>query len=448
MKDKKLHLLCKDFVENSLKILQSVSNIPVPMEDVLSVKIKENRSGYQTTSKQVPDLYLFLFQFQDRIESSAAFKSFTNYMLENDEIKEFYTNYEITRSIPTTLLVKFLSLKGTTAANFDKECFNNMYESFETYLYSKLVPYRVFVIIPNLEIGTEELILDDDLKIKNLSEKEFAELVSALSFPFAGAPPMFLSPKNLALERIFESRKNAEVVINSPTKEQNEETRILLSNVIIALRLFKKGGIGYDAIFGQNLSDWEGGGFRISSSLYLPHFFGAMYKLRKSEENEFIEFWHFLKSVNHKTLDKNLRRAMNRFNSAYERKDPEDRLIDYVIALTSLFSRKDEAGLGRYRLSLRVALLLGKNTSERKKIQQEVLEIYDKRSDVVHGREIRKFHNFKDLKDLTDNAEEYVRRSIRALLQLDVKFGGRKKAIDSIDYSLFSASIDFDFNFV
>ena len=448
MKDKKLHLFCKEFVENSLSIIKLVSNIPVPMKEVLSVKFKENRSGYETTSKQVPDLYLFVFQMYDKIEGSLAFKSFTNYMLENDEIKQFYTDYEIRKSIPTTFLVKFFSLKGTVVAKFDEECFNKIYESFEKYLYSKSVPYKVFIPIPNLEIETKELALDDNLKIRNLSEKEFGELVNAFSFPFPSAPSIrFLSPESLILERTFEVRKNPKVVVNSPTNEQNAETRNLFNKVVTALRLFKKGGIGYDAVFSRNLSDWDTGGFSIHSSLALPYFSGPRYILNRSEEKKLVRFWHFLKGVNLKTMDKNLRRAINRFDSAYERKDPEDSLIDYAIALTSLFSRGDEAGVGRYRLSIRAALLLGRKTNEREKIRQEVLEIYDKRSDIVHGRDIKKFRNFKDLRDLADSAEEYTRRSIKALLQLDAKFGGRRKAIDSIEKGLLSALIDFDLNF-
>lgn len=109
-----------------------------------------------------------------------------------------------------------------------------------------------------------------------------------------------------------------------------------------------------------------------------------------------------------------------------------------------LFSKKGQRGLERYRLSMRVALLLERDSKKRKKVRQEILEIYDKRSDVVHGREIKKFQNFTNLTDLVDKAEEYVRRAIKVLLQLDLKLGGRSKIIDNIENSLFSAAIDFN----
>jgi len=442
VKDLELHLFCRKLVEDSLKIL-SISKAEIPMKDVESVKIREDRSGYETRSKQVPDLFLFLNY--DKIARSDGFKSFTKYLLGNDKVKNLYTYYEISRSIPLTLLEKILFQKEAFVADFDEERFNEVYQSFENYLYSETVQYRSFVILRNLEIETEELTLTDNLKIKTLSDSEFEKLVNASRLPFSQSSLNFLSPNNLILERVFAIKKSPEVVVNSATMEQAEETKNLFVNVINALRLFKKGRVGFEAIFRETISDWEVGGFGASSSPTFPHAFLGSFKLQESEQDDFIEFWHFFKGINFKALDKNFRIAANRFNSACERKDSEDRLIDYVIALTSLFSRKRERGLERYRLSMRVALLLERDSEKRKKVRQEILEIYDKRSAVVHGREIKKFQNFTNLTDLVDKAEEYVRRSIKVLLQLDLKLGGRRKIIDNIENGLFSAAIDFDF---
>lgn len=446
VKDPELHVLCRNLAEDSLKIL-SISKVEIPMKDVGSVKIREDRSGYKTRSRQVPDLFLFLLLNYPKIAGSDGFKSFTNYLRENDKVKKLYTDYEISRSIPLTFLEKILFHKETFVADFDEERFNEFYQSFETYLHSETVHYRSFAILRNLEIETEELTLTDNLKIRTLSDSEFEKLVNVSLLPISQLSFVSLSPKNLILERAFTIKKNPEVVYYSPTNEQTKETKSLFDNVINALRLFKKGRVGYEAIFGEIVSDWEGSGFRTSSSPTFPHAFPGSFKLHESEQEDFIEFWHFFKGINFKALDKSFRIATNRFNSAYERKDPEDRLIDYVIALTSLFSKKRERGLERYRLSMRGAILLESHSEKRKKVRQEILEIYDKISAVVHGREIKKFHNFTNLTDLVDKAEEYVRRSIKVLLQLDLKVGGRSKIIDKIENGLFSAAIDFDSEF-
>lgn len=81
------------------------------MKDVESAKIKEDRSGFETRSKQVPDLYHFLFLNYDKIARSDGFKSFTNYLLENDKVKNLYTNHEILTSIPLTFLKKTSFIK-------------------------------------------------------------------------------------------------------------------------------------------------------------------------------------------------------------------------------------------------------------------------------------------------------------------------------------------------
>ena len=393
------------------------------------------------------NLSLFIFQNYEKISSSNGFKSLTNYLLENDEVKNLYTPYEVLRSIPLTFIKKNIIHDVTFITDFNEARFDNIYQNFEKYLYTKTVPYRSFVICPHFQIETEKLTLNDTLRIRILSESEFEEFFNIFQFNFFHSPNDFIHPKSVILEKVFEVKKNPKVVMNSPTREQTEQTKNIFIKLVTALRLFKKGRVGFNTIFRQNLSDWEGGGLGSGSSPAFPHSIGGSFQLLESENENFIKFGHFFKALNFKELDKNFRIATNRFNSAYERKDPEDRLIDYVIALTSLFSRKDESGLGRYRLSMRVALLLEHNSEKRKNVRKEIVEIYDKRSAIVHGSDVKKFQNFENLGDLVDKAEDYVRRSLQVLLRLDSRVGGRRKVIENIENGLFSATIDFDINF-
>lgn len=441
MEDSRLQKACRKFAEDSLRILASTADTQLPMREALAVIINEDRTGFRTSNQQVPDLYLYLFRNYDKIASSTAFKAFVNYMSKIEKLKKLYTDYEIERSLPTRFLVKLLRDNEEIVWKLNEAKFKKIYENFESYLFSETVPYKSFVVLPQLEIETEEIVLKDELKIKKLSDKEFEKLVEVSTL---GMPHLeFLSPEKVVLERVFGVRKKPTVVMNSPTTEQNGVTRNLFLNVITTLRLFKKGKVGFDTIYGENLSDWEGGGFRGGSSPAFPETRGGRLKLEKSEEVDFVKFWKFFNNIKLETLDKNLRIAVSRFNSAFERRDAEDKLIDYVIALTALFSKKDEAGLGRYRLSMRVALFLAKKPEERKKVRKEILEIYDVRSAIVHGNDIKKFRNFKDLKTLVDRTEDYLRRSIKDLLQLNLKIGGRSKIIDKIENSLFSAPIDY-----
>jgi Apea-like HEPN len=64
-------------------------------------------------------------------------------------------------------------------------------------------------------------------------------------------------------------------------------------------------------------------------------------------------------------------------------REPDDALVDGVIALESLFGTgKSEVG---FRLQTALAFLLGASEEERRTIHKEVGELYDARSNVVHG---------------------------------------------------------------
>ncbi len=76
--------------------------------------------------------------------------------------------------------------------------------------------------------------------------------------------------------------------------------------------------------------------------------------------------------------------ALRRLNQAYERVNPEDRLLDHWIALEALFLPSDRDELS-FRASMRIAAFLGRSTEERRELFKQMRESYDVRSKVVHG---------------------------------------------------------------
>ena len=81
--------------------------------------------------------------------------------------------------------------------------------------------------------------------------------------------------------------------------------------------------------------------------------------------------------------------AVRRLVSAVTaRFDPSDGLIDAVIALEALFAGTDKSEL-RFRIAAAVAWLLEpSDQSAREAIFKEARDIYDKRSQVVHGQAV------------------------------------------------------------
>jgi hypothetical protein len=77
--------------------------------------------------------------------------------------------------------------------------------------------------------------------------------------------------------------------------------------------------------------------------------------------------------------------ALTRFDYAYERARPEDRLIDLWVALEALFLGREEQQELAYRAALRVAHFVEAPGAARERAFREVKRSYSDRSKVVHG---------------------------------------------------------------
>ena len=123
-------------------------------------------------------------------------------------------------------------------------------------------------------------------------------------------------------------------------------------------------------------------------------------------------FWDVLDDIS-----VNLRTAMARFSSSYEKRDLADRLIDLVIALEALFGDGETGGIA-HKLAMRDAWWLHTTESERCTAFKTIKKLYRYRNEVVHG-------NLR--KDLTDHRvnelEGIVRSSLRKFLDWQVQQG-------------------------
>ena len=100
--------------------------------------------------------------------------------------------------------------------------------------------------------------------------------------------------------------------------------------------------------------------------------------------------------------------ALRRFEMAYERWIPEDRLIDHWIALEALFlpGISDELS---FRASLRIAYYMTASPDERQRIFDKMRLSYDTRSRIVHGEPPK-----ADVGEVASDTEEILRRALRA----------------------------------
>jgi hypothetical protein len=113
--------------------------------------------------------------------------------------------------------------------------------------------------------------------------------------------------------------------------------------------------------------------------------------------------------------------AFKRWSETAERLVNEDKLIDYWVALESLFASDSNQEV-KFRASLRIAAFLGKTPDKRKEIYTDMRNSYDWRSAIVHG-DFRKPNKIKELNkkcplhQITEKTRSYLRESILRFLE-------------------------------
>jgi hypothetical protein len=234
------------------------------------------------------------------------------------------------------------------------------------------------------------ILVEPNLEIDELTEDEIAAALQ-----LGGGGPRGLRVDERTVSKIFGIRRSFdtqlftdEIPQREAAKEQRtrEEAETRTQLLLLALRLFKAGRVTSSGNFQYVTSRFAG----ISPVMgRLGPMFGwhagQPYVLSLGEVPRFLEFWaHFDKARKRKAIQSGVRR----FEYAAERSQPEDEIVDLMIAAESLFlteTSKRDRGEMRYRLATRVALLVGTTLDERMRLWNFTRKAYDARSVIVHG---------------------------------------------------------------
>lgn len=120
--------------------------------------------------------------------------------------------------------------------------------------------------------------------------------------------------------------------------------------------------------------------------------------------------------------------ALDYYSRAIDRHAPEERLIDSIIACEALCSREHmEIG---YRLSMRIASLLGKNSRDRDRVKKAIRQAYSERSSIVHGGRTEPHTD-------TYRLTKYLRELLLRCIKLSQKHS-KSEIIELLDQSLLS----------
>lgn len=178
------------------------------------------------------------------------------------------------------------------------------------------------------------------------------------------------------------------------------------AEVITAFRLIKSGGVSYRfhgtwrarSTSGQDSAttvSWSSGSEAS----------GNAYELTESDASAAADVTSALDEVKDTKL---LQRAIDRFNFGYDRKRADDKLVDYWMALETLFLGQEEQSELSFKAALRIARYTGATSSDRLAIFAEMKKAYGTRSRIVHGNSVP-----TDITEITAYTEETLRKSLR-----------------------------------
>jgi hypothetical protein len=183
--------------------------------------------------------------------------------------------------------------------------------------------------------------------------------------------------------------------------------------LILTLRLLKAGDVKVTNAFVLRKN-------RVSRSLgsaFKSPFPRRDYFLRKEEVEPLKELSKGLETLASKPQ---LRFPLKKFTESYGKTTTEDKIVECIIAFESIvflgvnnvFSHTGTI------VGMSVGMLLGESQAERDKIRETMEQMYVLRNCIVHGNaEKLAKHTQKEKEKLAGDAEEYLRQTLRSLIE-------------------------------
>jgi hypothetical protein len=256
------------------------------------------------------------------------------------------------------------------------------------------------------QLMVEGIELFNGVRLRRISKEDLEDFGKC---PFPLWTGMNISPDMFVLEK--------KIAHEDKQYSKIEESMV---NMVLSLRLLKKGDVVGNAVFSILLSDQ-----RLLESSYLeeesiPQTFRSRYVL---EFDDIPALKALLVKVQETDFAKrrNLHLACKRLQRTYGESDDEDKLIDLMIAFEALFLKGEKTGASSGQIvAVACSHLLGKNDEERDKIRYSLGHAYSIRNRIVHGSEyvpiVEDNIVVEDLSDIVSEIEDYLREAIKKLL--------------------------------
>ena len=238
--------------------------------------------------------------------------------------------------------------------------------------------------------------LIDGVKVRRISKEDVEDLKFWL-FPLPSE--IRLSPNTFVLVKYNDK------------EERDFETAQIMQNILLALRLLKRGYVSASYVFyidasERRLIQWSWNEERRRET------WGHGYALDVEEIPALQKLLRKIRNTDF-TKQRRLDLVCKRFQRGYEEVDPKDQLIDLMIACEALFVRTEIAGSSqKHKIANGCADLLGRSKREKEEIRRFMLKARSMRDLIVHGAE----HKVEDIEYFILKLEDYLRESIKRFL--------------------------------
>lgn len=283
-----------------------------------------------------------------------------------------------------------------------EESFDTIYTGFEEFFYGQELKFQDTVRLYNFHTEVE-IDLGNGLTIKKLiEEKAESAPVGSLRWLEIQAQSQFVISRVYTREKIIwndDPMKSATQQLEKAGAQMEESPKIF-DAVVTALRLYKSSAIYRgSAITTEDLTFSPIGGISTRTSFDHNPILGARCELSEKDIGPFKNLFHTFKEDSTQ-----FKIASNRLSFAMQRRTLEDKLIDLMIGLESLYLPDRDQEL-TFRLCMRAALIL--EVGENRRMLFDFLNSMAKlRGSIIHGN--NKKLTYKDVSKL----EGILRRSL------------------------------------
>lgn len=301
-------------------------------------------------------------------------------------------------------LARYLSICGSIRP--DASTFDQVWAEYEVDRGRSDVPFRFEGLLEGLTGDFGDLVLGPQVRVKAITDEWRRQ---RCELDWTG-----LAFRNLSLDLIrCEYMLEIEVDLPRGSWGALNVPEVIADQAVTSLRLSCSGGVGL-------CRSW----LEPTVPVFLQPFHGNLGRTRGAPQVRSALPWRgdaqvlrsLFEAVQRGGFDSRVELALRRFEGSYYRREPADRLLDYWIALETLFLPKQRTELAHLG-PLRMALYLESTLPARTSLFERMRTSYDARSGIVHGDLDR-----KSTADLP-NLEAETEAALRAALQRAVSTG-------------------------